>query len=168
MINKLLQCVFSRPFWVLLAANPTFRLHEPMSKLLVCPLITPTVVPYVIPYKTPFKEFRLWLTWTMTLENCNVRFTSCLNRIRNTKLETSLTRTCDSPMLHPKFSPFSIAAKALTVGLFRWPQNLRHRFGVSTLIPEHYTLEIWEGKATVLRAIGRHLTSLSYSEMSTK
>ena len=31
---------------------------EPLSKLLVSPLITLIVVPYIIPYITPFKEFR--------------------------------------------------------------------------------------------------------------
>ena len=32
---------------------------EPLSKLLVSPLMTPTIVPYMIPYITPFEEFRL-------------------------------------------------------------------------------------------------------------
>ena len=33
--------------------------YEPLSKLLVSPLITIIVVPYIIPYITLFKEFRL-------------------------------------------------------------------------------------------------------------
>ena len=32
---------------------------EPLSKLLVAPLISPIVILYIIPYISPFKEFRL-------------------------------------------------------------------------------------------------------------
>ena len=41
---------------------PRHCTNEPLSKLLVYPLITAIVVPYIIRYITPFKEFRLWLT----------------------------------------------------------------------------------------------------------
>ena len=36
--------------------------HEPLSKLLVSPLISPIVVSYIIPYITSLKEFRLQFT----------------------------------------------------------------------------------------------------------
>ena len=39
--------------------------YEPLSTLLVSPLITLMIILYIIPYITPFKEFRLWLILVM-------------------------------------------------------------------------------------------------------